>query len=362
MNKCIGGKNIKNITTITEEKLLGQGSFGCVIKPEPKCNQKIVDISNYKPKDSIAKIYTDDLDYDNDINIIKEIEFSKLFSKIDKNQNYFVMPIKFCKNTRNQMDEHNAFKLCKTSPEQKEFIFSVMENEEYDFYEYIYYYKKTYQKLFPKKAWIILLNNLLKGVKLLVNNKSVHQDIKANNITYKNKLKFIDFGLFEHFKDIYTTKNPRLQYYFNYYPLEYILVHDYLYDKKYIKYDKKSASLRLLYNFYESIYDYGPIGINNYYHFVTNNRLENKALKQIKKYLSNPDLYYKNVHKYTNKIDLYSLGTLCVYINHLLSDDGLTKYELKKYNKFVKGLIEIDPSKRYDINNALIEYNTILQE
>lgn len=354
-----GGKKItKNI----KEEFIGQGSFGCVIKPDPPCNKRIVSISNYKPKNSIAKIYTDIEAYDNDISIKKEIEFSKLISKFDKNQNYFVMPTKFCKNTKKQMNTHKAFKLCKISPLQKNFLFSVMENEEYDFIEYIIRYKKNNNKYFPKKAWIILLENLLNGLKLLIKHKCVHQDIKANNITYKNKLKFIDFGLFEHFKNVYTTQNNRLIIRAHYYPLEYILIDDYLHTQIYNNTNYQNASTHLLHEFYESIYDYGYIGTNNYYSFISKNELDNYSLEQINKYISDPKKYYENIQKYTDKIDLYALGTMCIYINHILSNDDLSEKELNNYNKFVKGLIEIDPAKRYNIQDALKHYYTILEE
>jgi serine/threonine protein kinase len=357
MNELNGGKKITN----AKEELLGQGSFGCIIKPEPKCNKTIVDVSEYKLKNGIAKVYIDDDKIDNNIDIAKEIEFSKLFSKYDKNQDYFVMPVKFCKNTRTQMDKHKAFRLCKTPSEQMEFIFSVMENQEYDMYEYIYYYNKKNKALFPKKAWIILLENLLKGIKQLIKHKCVHQDIKVNNITYKNKLKLIDFGLFEHFEDIYTINNPRLEIYSHYYPLEYILINDYLHNKLYNKINKQQFTSEILQDFYYSIYDYGSIGIHNYYYFITHNKLEDKTIKQINKYISDPDKYYKNINKYIDKIDLYALGSMCVYINNELSNDGLTKNEINKYDKFVKGLIEIDPHKRFTIKQALDFYYTILK-
>ena len=351
-----------------KNRVIGDESYGCVITPAVKCDKTIVDFGEIDVRDSVMKIYKTNKKETKEI-LHKNIKYGKFITSIDPYQNYFVIPIKYCNSSRKSLLKNSAFKTCKVNKKQEQFTTSIMENQDYDLYEYILSYKQKTSLLFPKKTFILLIGNLLDGLKLLIDNGLVHQDIKANNITFRIKpssikfdrvLKLIDFDLIEKTDKVYTNDNDRLDIISHYYPIEYVFANNYVNNIK--DKNKENLKTRLIMEIYEHIYDIGLIGLSSYQKLLNPTDLDKKIKIQVNKYVRSPDKYFKDsILNNTGKIDIYSLGMMCIYIEHLLSNDNMKKISLTKYEKFLKGLIEIDPNKRYDINKAISEYNNLIK-
>jgi serine/threonine protein kinase len=359
---------IRNNISNKKNRVIGDESYGCIITPAVKCDENIVDFGEIDVRDSVMKIYKTNKK-ETKILLDKNIKYGKFITSIDPYQKYFVIPIKYCKSSRKSLLKNSAFKNCKVNKKQEQFTTSIMENQEYDLYEYILSYKQKTSFLFPKKTFILMIRNLLDGLKLLIDNRLVHQDIKANNITFRIKpssinidrvFKLIDFDLIEETDTVYTSDNERLNTITHYYPIEYVLANNYL--NNITDKNKEKFKTRLITEIYEHIYDIGLIGLSSYQNLINPNDLDKKIKIQVNKYVRSPDKYFNDsILNNTGKIDIYSLGMMCIYVEHLLSNDNMKKTSLNKYEKFLKGLVEIDPNKRYDINKAISEYNNLIK-
>jgi len=341
--------------------VLGQGSYGCVIKPSPPCEKPIITFRTDNPKNVVAKIYTS-LSSTLQTAIKKEVEIGKILAKIDKNNEYYAIPIQLCKTSKNTLNTYKAFKKCEDIQSTiQEFEMLTMEDEGLDMLEVVTRYKHKYNALLPSKYWILLIKNILQGIELLNNNDIIHQDIKLPNIAYQNnRLKLLDFGLAIDFNNVYTLNNNRLTYYYFIHPFEYILISDYLKYKTYKKYTK-SVLLQIFKNsWYEYLNDYGYKSYLSYKFFIPETDINTECDKMILKYISDPTAWFNDIQKYKNKIDIYAFGMTCVDIHLYLDYSDLTNIEKDKYIYFVKKIIEINPSKRFTVKEALKYYETVL--
>lgn len=343
--------------------VLGQGSYGCVIKPSPKCEKQLVNIRNDNPKNKVAKIYTS-ISKSVEKSIVNEVNMGKMLAKWDKNHQYFAIPTELCLNKRNTLLPYKAFRKCENiSEKQDDFKLLIMEDEGKDMLEIITAYKSKYHTGLPLKGWIVLLKNILKGVEVLVENRYVHQDIKSVNVAYNyntNILKLLDFGLSKSFDDLYTPQNTRLNMYYYPYPFEYILMTDYLHDKKYKNYSKETYYYIIENIWNEYLYDYGYKSYENYIKYVSLDEMRKKIKKEIDILLKNPDNYYKRILNYKDKIDVYSIGMMCIDMDHYLDDKELTDKQKEKYLYFIRRLVDIHPESRFTIQEALKYYDTLL--
>lgn len=343
--------------------ILGQGSFGCVIKPSPKCEKELITIRNDNINDTVAKIYTS-TDASIEKSITTEVDIAKTLAKWDTKNQYFVIPIKLCLNKRESLLPFNAFHKCEDIPlKQDNFKLLIMEYEGKDIIELLTSYKKKYQSKLPIKIWISLLNNILKGVEVLIKHEYIHQDIKPDNVTYSsstNVLKLLDFGLSKSFSDVYTENNKRLKHYYFVYPFEYLLMNDYLFEKGYQKYSKDTNHYIFENSWNEYLYGFGYTSYINYIKYIPIDEIKNKTKKEIDLYLKNPENYYKHILNYKNKIDIYGIGMMCIDIDHYLDFSELTEIQKEKYKNFVRGLVDIHPNTRFTIQQALQVYKTLL--
>lgn len=343
--------------------VLGQGSYGCVIKPSPKCEQQLIRIREDSPKHQVAKIYTST---DNSVekSIKTEVDIGKMLATWDKNHIYFASPLELCLNKRQSLRNYKAFRKCEDiSLEQQNFKLLIMEDEGKDMLEILTAYKHKYNKKLPLKGWISLLKNILKGVEILVEHEYIHQDIKSVNVAYNyntNLLKLLDFGLSKPFTELYTVNNNRLKHYYYVYPFEYLLINDYLYEKNYKKYNKETF-LYIIENIWnEYLYDFGYKSYVNYIKYVSIDEIKRKITKEVENYFKNPENYYKRISNFKNKIDVYGIGMMCIDMDHYFDDSDLTEKQKEKYKYFIRRLVDIHPESRFTIQEALKYYDTLL--
>ena len=187
-------------------KILGQGSFGCVIKPALKCNTQ--------KKDSVYKNKVSKVMYEKHAKEeLKEMKFLTSLKGIDK---YAVSIPIHCK------------------PELNDNFNKIVNKCTYPSYDVIYYFRKNKSKLsqllledgglnldqaygilfqseklnhYEVECFYTSLLNLFDGLIFFNENKVVHFDIKLINLVYNfdtGIAKFIDFGLMQTHNKIKT--------------------------------------------------------------------------------------------------------------------------------------------------------------
>ena len=185
-----------HVYMVTKEyDVIGEGSFGCAIKPSLPCSNKNI---TYKRK--ISKVMTAD-------NAVKELKEYENISHIDKQQKYYLgVPVKChvkknkktikaiekCKNlksnlkksVKDSMPELNLL-VMKDGGVNLKTLANKIESMEIN--------EKNQQKV--KRIWIEMMN-LFDGVTAFQKYGFAHHDLKPQNIVYSSKLgvHFIDFG------------------------------------------------------------------------------------------------------------------------------------------------------------------------
>lgn len=178
-----------------EYNVIGEGSFGCAIKPSLPCSNKNI---TYKRK--ISKVMTAD-------NAVKELKEYKNIANIDKEQKYYLgVPIK-CHVKKNKKTI-KAIEKCKNlksnlkksvEDSMPELNLLVMKDGGVNLktlankIEYMEINEKNQQKV--KRIWIEMMK-LFDGIIAFQKHGFAHHDLKPQNIVYSSKLGlyFIDFG------------------------------------------------------------------------------------------------------------------------------------------------------------------------
>ena len=204
-----------------EPKILGQGSYGCVIKPSLKCDSKDKSII-YDNKVSKIMMQRE---------AVKEQSEMEFFKDLKEMHKYTVGYPELCKPKKNPAFRKLA-RECYAEGVRENIRFSKGEN--------IYMlllddagvdYKNVRNNLLltlsleDKKIFFCSILNLIEGLKYFKENELIHHDIKVDNLVYNVKTgesKYIDFGLVERKKDFIKqanrSKNEGAVSWFNYSP------------------------------------------------------------------------------------------------------------------------------------------------
>jgi serine/threonine protein kinase len=167
---------------IMSSEIVGTGTYGIVYRPPIACNKK------FKHKDIVGKVFSDKEDYIDEVNINKKV-------KAINSKNLFSIP------------------LYQNCPENLEIIYA---DGGKDLYDYMSDESNLhFHHIFKNMIY------LLQGIKMLLKNNYVHQDIKLENIVFNGvKLYLIDFGLMVKQNEIYKN-DGFLKYTYLAYPPEY---------------------------------------------------------------------------------------------------------------------------------------------
>lgn len=293
-------------------EVLGEGSFGCVVKPSAPCKSDRKRVA--KGKSEVGKIFVSKEDF------AQELSAAKTVAKIDPKGETILVPTEHCETNLDTINDATLTWKCEAfqdhirSPEQRLYQL-LMPYGGVRLDEYTKVEQPTYQEL------IKILLPVAVGIVNLEKHKYCHQDIKASNIlvTPQHRAIIIDYSLMIPMKDVYRPKNAHyLHHTYLSYPPEYKAVY-------YKKFDKELIVREILKNV--SAYD-------------------EKFIKRFKKAWSkrNNWIYNKNIEKFANKVDVYSFGTVLVRLTPYLKPSPRKVKDA--FERLIDTMIEIDPSKR----------------
>ena len=384
-------------------KYLGSGTFGCVISPNIKCQNKAqyknvgIEDKNLISKLSTYKYY----DSENLETVYDEINIGKRVYKIDRDGIYLCPIIHHCRvkledvETRTDLKTKNIENMDEVDLEykkegyEKRCLFNI--NEEYVAINLIsfnagldlhVFFKNNFKKeeKLLKQNFQESISHLLKGLEMLHKNNITHKDIKLNNlcISFKNNkplIRYVDFGLSEDlnelrpsYSNIYNSGTPA------YMPPDFII----LIEMRKINFKKlinnKRIHLQLINKLYLSIksnmstftnkglnktFLKGNLDtpqINHYFNEANNNNyfITKKEVTELFVFLLNLykndellNYYFKPIVGLNSKFDIFSLG--------------LNIFELKKKLKIkdillvnlIKNMLELNSIDRYSIDDCL---------
>ena len=200
-------------------KVVGEGTYGCVLKPSLKCKNKT---PNYKNKVSKVMLdfdaYEESKEYDN-------------ISKISGLEKYAITAPVYCKPIIDTKFDKSV-KQCKNDKVKRMFKYDknalsllILQDGGINLDDYL---KKIFPKqtLEEKKIFLTSIINLIDGLTFFREKNIIHRDIKLLNIVYNinsGESKFIDFGLMTtKYKYIYNCKNNKEHFgiSWNYFPPE----------------------------------------------------------------------------------------------------------------------------------------------
>ena len=204
-------------------KVVGEGTYGCVLKPPLKCD-KTSNLINQDYVNKISKI----MSTQHAIN--EEKEYSAI-NNIDGLDKYAITGPVLCKPSLDNKFNTSVNK-CKTSIVKNTFNSNktnlrmlLLEDGGINIYDHI---KKvfTLQSLDEKKVFLTSLIKLFDGLLFFQSNEIIHRDIKLPNMVYNvnnGRAKYIDFGLmtnFQRFAKRCRTNNETLGISHSYYAPE----------------------------------------------------------------------------------------------------------------------------------------------
>jgi len=340
---------------MSKSTYLASGSYGCVAKPAFKCDLEKKELI----EGTVAKLFDEYDSYKTELDIHQKI------AKIDKHNEFTIKLFDFCEKDihfiRENTDKIDDCKLLRESDKVYQLIYEdggidldSFLNTKYSDFDAFEYFKKFI--------------NVFKGIKLLIDNKLSHSDIRLDNLLFNGqRIILIDFGLLCNFDNLLEIKSFTKDEQLFYFPDEYPL---YLNDTDSIiePFDLNSSLLL------EIIY-YKILSINNFkdkypeyyqltkelYNYIYEGSINyTKDFNDLKKGYGNST---RKINKlFGSKLDIYQLGiVLYQSVLHII-----ILYGEEQINKIPKGIFEIirkmlepDVKKRIDIRSLIRKYSRL---
>ena len=337
------------VPNTTDRKLLNQGAYGCIVKPQIECDE-----NEYDSKKYVSKIQEVSFELEKEIKIGEEIQ------KIENYFNNFAPILKSCNVSLNEIpyDIVNNCKIMKNSLGEKDETKTYVSNK----IRYVgkYDLEKIIKMTESNKQLPRLLDNhlyLLKSIEKLLTNNIIHFDLKPNNIIYdeiQGVPIIIDYGLSFNIKNI--IDNPDESYYEKYFLtdeyyifwcIEIIMISQIIYDYKDGNVTKENLDAILQ-----------KIQSDKYYLKILSTQdreiFKTKYTEYFSKYIDQP---WKNMMNDLLKEDNYKTWdnyALCISILFVLT--GINPNE--EYTKLLKEIVLSMPGERISIEetrNRLLE-------
>jgi serine/threonine protein kinase len=357
--------------------VIGEGTYGCVLKPSLKCNTSRP--INYKNK--ISKIMDKS-------EAIIELDEYKRIAKVDKYANFYTGKPEMCIPEISKKNM-NAIKQCKyrNVEDLRKYYLLIMEDGGQSLtvfadllYEQIISGILRYDSKEFQDYQQIMYNfweeckRLFLGLQVFLKNNLVHHDLKPHNILYdiqKNRVNYIDFGLMTTKKEIRETSvnshNHNAIIHWSFPPeMPYTNKSEYM---KFVKM-KKKTKLKVFDRFIKDLSD----SENKINYFFKNTVLdyykkeESETIKNhVKEYY---DLLFKVItsNKYNiflenviNSIDTYGLGVSLLYVlnkTQLLIDPIFAK----NLRSLFLNMVNFNVMERKNIKTLINEYSEIIKK
>lgn len=343
-------------------QLIGEGSFGCVIKPTLPCDKNKEVYVNSTNKNRVSKVFKE-----NTGDFLLEKTMAKKLSSINGSLNYFIYPFESCYINQDTLKKLNPKETCISDIDSTliDVPQVILPYAGYDIYGLFKKYTavsnnlKTTQ-LFPATIWITMLKNLFLGIELLIKNNIVHQDIYASNVLYDpkdSKLRFVDFGLAVNSKNVYTLSNKRLTYTYHCYPPEYMFA---VFFKDKIYNPSFETVLSKWVNEYICVNPNTVDCYKFYSEYISDIQLHYELSLILQEYMISPMLWLTRMSKFTDLLDLYALGMLCIDVHERLDFSVLSMDQYKLYKTLVLGLMNPNYHKRFGFKDAYKFYMRLI--
>lgn len=337
--------------------LYGEGSFGCVFTPSPKCEGNETFFTNKKIETAeVAKLFVKKEDYE------LERDASLIMANIDKKGKTLMYPNSGCTTTYKKVFKVPVARGCDELSHLK-MIYG--ENAE------VYMMKMPYGGIpldkyvrdneMNVKQFLKAMLPVYEGISKIRRAKYCHQDIKSSNVLmrtdgqYKDQAWIIDYSLIEPLNKVYNHENRRrLRHTYFPYPPEYKL-YTWLKEPKNIQIPATREDCVPFEKVLENIFHFGNTEGTNYFKFHDRILSHSQIL----------EIYYTMVNIKNNKyltewlteqsapkVDIYGTGMVHVELDKLLSREGLSDAYLKKYNAFIAKCTHPDFRKRYTAQGA----------
>jgi len=335
-----------------KSKLIGKGSYGCVISPAFNCeNNKIID-------KTVAKLFSNKDHYDD------ELEKYRIVEGIDKLNKFTIKMVSNC-DIDPILIEKEVDKIYKCEKIKDKF----------KIYQIIYEYggidlRELFRHYNVTNIIKILIGfiEILKGIKLLLKENYIHCDIKLDNILFDGeKLSLIDFGLLEktsnifQFRNLLTFKNNNIYYY----PNEEKLIALYKLEKSKLKSDGLILNSIVFLKIVKEFLNLNEYRFKQYPSYLNEILALNEFIKIKTKVVlnkfKNNEIDESDFETIARKIDIYHLGiTIYQVILFIIGSNSLEVEQIPlDIFKIIGKMLDPDPITRIDIDNAIEEYSKL---
>lgn len=332
----------------TGGRFVGEGSYGCVFSPPPKCNEKKQNKTT--SRGLIGKVFrhTD--------NAHDERKQQDIVHLIDPTGDFTIPLIGECTvSVFKDTDEVLKCRLISKAGIRDKYAQLVYKKGGQDLND-VAKSMANATDLRRKNAFVRMffaLRPIIAGVGKVHSAGYVHSDLKLDNMLWDDKtrkLTLIDFGLMTKVGDVFNKTNKELLLYpYLSYPPEFVLYGLSLQHKpRYPDFEKQF--LKSL-SHYLKMHKYIVVAKEELPHVFSDVRVATKGFVQ---------RVANEFRQFTSKVDLYSLG-----ISFLLLYDTMIQKETKATTTIKEFLLKIahfNPYKRYSVEQALVEYDSIVNE
>ena len=327
-------------------KLLGQGTYGCVFYPSLKCSSTSKDMNDKKLESGVSKVFKKQK------HMVEELAETQKVKKFDKKGKFTNRVLGSCGVSSSDIDK-NDIEGCRISKK-------VLSNR--NLYQIVYEHKGVDLNHFIKTTPYAIeetfhyIHNLLKGIKILIDNKYIHLDVKPDNIliTDTNKALLIDFGLGRPFKHLYDMKESDylLSYDYTWYAPEFKVFYNFVSEDGMSTTSFLKKLIKDTYHNYEDeeLFDKYSVkkGLKSFVSKLGKDR------REIEKSDSALKLYFEK--NFAHKADVFAIGMVMHKIlKH--SDADLNDFELEEnFKDIIFRAAHPNPLERYTIDELIEDF------
>lgn len=344
-------------------EVIGQGTYGCVHKPQMKCKNK-----TRKNKRNVSKLMTNN-------NADSELQEYKTIASVDKNKSIYLGSPSKCNVDDIELNRQATIKCYNEGlnpTELNKYSLLIMKDGGKNLEQFADDVRKNWKNTPANKNKIELFwleaSRLFYGLKLFHDNEILHHDLKHQNIVYNeklNRLNFIDFGFMTEKQSIIKqAKDSVYMLAANYhwsFPWELVFTNENFYKhitKQSIAsndYDTYVGEIKSNCRyFFKSVL---PTGLN----FSTHSAAIRQLLEQYYVMMTElkPGDYNKFLNKSIDTIDSYGVGIALLYVLNRTGkflDDKL----FGQLGSLFVNMVSPDVYSRYNTDELLHQYESIM--